>query len=240
MNKTIIGALVGATVLAGGCGTAFREVERLAAQPSPSLGTPTSTTAPGAPGSPGDSPCPGCPGGPGGPGGSGMPGGPGAPGESGGPGMPGSPGGPGQNALDDLKQAGQAALAAVPGSTLISIETEEGGRTWEVQVVGKDGTEHQVDVEAGKVVSGPTTENEDQSDKTKHRDRVAAAKLDYAQAADKIAAAVPEGRVTELNLDTEQGKTVWESDVITPNGTKHEVTVDATTGQVTQSNSTAT
>ncbi|MEV5896780.1 PepSY domain-containing protein [Nonomuraea fuscirosea] len=214
MNKTIIGALVGATVLAGGCGTAFREVERLAAQPSPSLGTPTSTTAPGGPG---DS---------------------GAPGSPDGSGSPGSPGSPGQDTLADLKQAGQAALAAVPGSTLISIETEEGGRTWEVQVVGEDGIEHQLDVEAGKIVNGPTTEDEDQSDKTEHRDRVAAAKLDYAQAADKITAAVPEGRITELNLDTERGKTVWESDVITPNGTKRQLTVDATTGQLTQPNTT--
>ncbi|MEV4080371.1 PepSY domain-containing protein [Nonomuraea fuscirosea] len=228
MNKTIIGALVGAAVLAGGCGTAFREVERLAAQPSPSLGTPTSTTAPGGsggpggPGNPDDSGAPNCPGCPGGPGGPGSPGG------------PGGPGGPGQDTLADLKQAGQAALAAVPGSTLISIETEEGGRTWEVQVVGKDGTEHQMDVEAGKIVNGPTTEDEEQSDKTEHRDRVAAAKLDYAQAADKITAAVPEGRITELNLDTERGKTVWESDVITPNGTKRQLTIDATTGQPTQ------
>ncbi|WP_052424214.1 PepSY domain-containing protein [Nonomuraea candida] len=204
MNKTIVGALVGATVLAGGCGTMLREAERLAVQSSPTIGTPTATL----PGSPTDSP----------PGGA--------------TGTPGRPG------AGDLKQAAQAALAAVPGSTLISIETEEGGTRWEVQVVGKDGTEHQMDVEAGKVVTGPTTEEEDAADKTKHRERVAAAKLDYAKAADAIAAAVPEGRVTELNLDTEQGKTVWEADVVTPDGTKHEVAVDAATGAVTRNNAT--
>ncbi|MEV0993936.1 PepSY domain-containing protein [Nonomuraea sp. NPDC050202] len=197
MNKTIIGALVGASVLAGGCGTVLREAERLAVQSSPTIGTPTATTAP-----------------------QGSP--------------TGSPG------AGDLKQAAQAALDAVPGSTLISIETEENGRLWEVQVVGEDGTEHQLDVESGKVVSGPTTEQEDNADKAKHRARVSAAKLDYAQAADKIAAAVPEGRVTELNLDTEQGKTVWEADVIAPDGTKHEVAVDAATGAVTRTNSATT
>ncbi|MFC7107530.1 PepSY domain-containing protein [Nonomuraea rubra] len=140
----------------------------------------------------------------------------------------------------DLKQAAQAALGAVPGSTLVSIETEENGRLWEVQVVGEDGTEHQLDVESGKVVSGPTTEQEDNADKAKHRARVSAAELDYAQAADKIAAAVPEGRITELNLDTEQGKTVWEADVIGADGTKHEVAVDAATGSVTRNNSATT
>ncbi|MEV4171515.1 PepSY domain-containing protein [Nonomuraea sp. NPDC049709] len=196
MNKTIVGALVGATVLAGGCGTVLREVERLSVQSSPTLGTPTAITPTASPtGSPS-----------------------------------GSPG------AGDLKQAARAALAAVPGSTLISIETEQDGRIWEVQVVGKDGTEHQMDVESGKVVSGPTTEEEDAQDKAKHRERVAAAKLDYAQAADKIAATVPEGRITELNLDMDQGKTVWESDVVTPDGTKHEVALDAATGTVVGNN----
>ncbi|NUT44062.1 MAG: PepSY domain-containing protein, partial [Thermoactinospora sp.] len=130
-----------------------------------------------------------------------------------------------------------AAIAAVPGSKLISIETEENGKLWEIQVVGADGTEHEMDVQNGKVVSGPTTKEEDADDKAKHRARIAAAKLDYAQAADKIAAAVPEGRITELNLDTEKGKTVWEADVMTPDGTKHEVAVDAGTGTVTKNSS---
>ncbi|GAA3558920.1 hypothetical protein GCM10022419_044370 [Nonomuraea rosea] len=145
----------------------------------------------------------------------------------------------GRAGAGDLRTAAQAALGAVPGSTLISIETEENGRLWEVQVVGQDGTEHQMDVESGKVVNGPTTEIEDAADKAKHQARVSAAKLDYAQAADKIAAAVPEGRITELNLDGEQGRTVWESDVVTPDGTKHEVTVDATSGTVTSSSATS-
>ncbi|WP_067177280.1 PepSY domain-containing protein [Microtetraspora niveoalba] len=132
----------------------------------------------------------------------------------------------------DLRQAAAAALRAVPGSTLISIETEENGRLWEAQVVDRDGTEHQMDVESGRVVVGPTIKPEDAHDKAKHRARVAAAKLDYAAAADKILATVPGGRITELNLDTERGRTVWESDVITPDGVKHEVTVDAASGAV--------
>ncbi|SEG83100.1 Peptidase propeptide and YPEB domain-containing protein [Nonomuraea solani] len=196
MNKTIIGTLVGATLLAGGCGTVAREMERLAVWSSPTPGTPSATSPPGsATASPGPA---------------------------------------------DLKAAAQAALAAVPGSRLISIETEENGTLWEVQVVGRDGTEHEMDVQAGKVVRGPATEGEDAADKAKHRERVAAAKLDYAQAADKILAAVPEGRITELNLDGEAGRTVWESDVVTSNGVKREVAIDAATGTVTRNNGTTT
>src|SRR5690606_37643259 len=143
----------------------------------------------------------------------------------------GSPGTPGsaQQSLEDLKQAGQAAITAVPGSKVISMEAEENGSRWEIHLAGDDGTEYRLDVEGGSVISGPSTEQDDADDKAELRDRVAAAKLDYAQAADKIAAEVPEGRITELALDDEQDKTVWESDVVTSDGTKQEVTVDAAT-----------
>jgi uncharacterized membrane protein YkoI len=96
-----------------------------------------------------------------------------------------------------------------------------------------------MDVANGKVVNGPTTEEEDAGEKAKHRERVSAAKLDYARAADKIIATFPEGRITELNLDTRQGKTVWESDVVTPDGTKHDVAVDAATGTLTRTGATS-
>ncbi|NBE98094.1 metallopeptidase [Nonomuraea sp. KC401] len=139
-----------------------------------------------------------------------------------------------------LKRAAQVALAAVPGSVLVSIETEESGRLWEVQVVEKDGTEHRLDVAGEKVVNGPATEDADADDKAERRDQVAAAKLDYAQAAEKILATVPEGRLTELNLDTERDRTVWEADVLTPDGTKHKVAVDAATGEVVRNDGTTT
>ncbi|TDE37610.1 metallopeptidase [Nonomuraea mesophila] len=206
MKTTIIGVLAGAAVLAGGCGTAphtGHEGHELAAESSPSIGTPTSGTA--------------------------SPSGP----ETGGPGTSGSETG-------GLKRAAQAALAAVPGSVLVSIETEENGRLWEVQVVGKDGTEHQLDVEGEKIVNGPAAEDGDADDKAERRDQLAAAELDYAQAADKVLATVPEGRLTELNLDTERGRTVWEADVLTPDGTKHKVAVDAATGEVVRNDGTTT
>lgn len=45
-------------------------------------------------------------------------------------------------------------------------------------------------------------------------------------------AEVPGGAVTELDLDSANGTTVWEAEVIDESGTKHEVTVDAATGTV--------
>ncbi|MER6577587.1 PepSY domain-containing protein [Nonomuraea sp. NPDC001023] len=207
MNKSIIGALVGAALLAAGCG-AVREVGQFAVEPTPgpTMGSPSpSMESPPETGT--MSPSPGA---------TSM--------------KPGA---------GELKDAAKVAMAAVPGSKVVSVESEENGMVWEVKVVGSDGTEHQVDVQSGKVVKGPTAEQMDEQEKAKMQTRINEAKLDYAQAADKVAADVPEGRVTELKLDTENGKTVWKSDVMTPDGTKHEVMVDAATGEVTKKNETS-
>lgn len=136
-----------------------------------------------------------------------------------------------------LEEVAQAAMKAVPGSTLVSMETEENGGLWEVQVVDDKGIEHQMDVESdgAKVVSGPRAEDDENSgDKARYLDRVKSAKLDYAQAAAKVLAAVPGGRITEINLDSHRDKIVWEVDVVPPNGSKQDMTVDATDGAVTK------
>jgi len=132
-----------------------------------------------------------------------------------------------------LLAAAGTALEAVPDSTVISIETEHNDTQWEVQVVTADGTEHEVEVsgDGGTIVSGPREKSEDADDRAKHRDRVAAAKLSHADAVEAINDAVP-GRITELNLDSENGATVWEADVIDSDDVKHEVTIDAGTGEV--------
>ncbi|MEU1721088.1 PepSY domain-containing protein [Actinomadura sp. ATCC 39365] len=207
MNKSIIGALVGAAVLAAGCG-AVREVGQFAVEPTPgpTMGSPSpSMESPPATGT--MSPSPGT---------TSM-----------------------QPGAGELKDAAKVAMAAVPGSKVVSVESQENGMVWEVKVVGSDGTEHQVDVQSGKVVKGPTAEQMDEQEKAEMQTRITEAKLDYAQAADKVAASVPEGHVAELKLDTENDKTVWQSDVMTPDGTKHEVMVDAATGEVTKKNATS-
>ncbi|OBI61557.1 hypothetical protein A5667_10810 [Mycolicibacterium fortuitum] len=140
---------------------------------------------------------------------------------------------PAKTDIDALRRAGSTATAAVPGSTLISIETERDGR-WEVQVVTADGTEHEMDIssDGATVTMGPTAKSEGEADKAKHRERVQAAHVDYRAAADKILAEVPNGTITELNLDSNNGTTVWEADVTDSSQAKHEVTIDAGSGQV--------
>ena len=135
--------------------------------------------------------------------------------------------------IDALNRAGETATGAVPDSTLISIEAERDGR-WEVQVVTPDGTEHEMDIssDGATVTLGPTPKNEDEDDKAKHLDRIQAARLDYRAAADAVLTEVPNGIITELNIDGNNGPTVWEADVIDSSQTKREVTVDAGSGEI--------
>ncbi|MET8339129.1 PepSY domain-containing protein [Streptosporangium canum] len=160
---------------------------------------------------------------------------PGEPEDSGSPAAPGGTTTPGGTVgTEDLRRAGEAALKAVPDSTLISIESEENGRLWEVQVVAADGTEHKLDVEAGtgKVIGKPRVEAEDAGDKAEHKRRVEEAKIGYLQAAEKIEAQVPGGRITELSLDGHNGKTVWEGDVVDSRRTKRFIMIDAGDGKI--------
>lgn len=115
------------------------------------------------------------------------------------------------------------------GSTLISIESEDKGAAWEAQVVTPEGVEHEMDLSAtdASVTRGPTTDEEDASDRAKHQRRLKDASVDYREAVDALDGTVQNGVITELNLDTWDGKTVWEADVNDPSGTKHEVKVDA-------------
>jgi uncharacterized membrane protein YkoI len=134
-----------------------------------------------------------------------------------------------------LLNAGEAAQRAVTGSTVISIESESNDTRWEVQVVTADGTEHQVQVSTDGSSSAPSVKSEGPDDKAKHRNRVEAAKIDYRRAVSAVTRAVP-GRITELDLDTHDGTTVWEADVIDSGNTKHEVRIDAESGEVVTQN----
>jgi len=132
-----------------------------------------------------------------------------------------------------LLRVGERALQEVPESTLVSIETERDGTVWEVQLVLSDGSEYEVELSAdGETVVGqPRAKDESAADRAKHQDRVKAATLDYRAAVQRILEIVPGGRITELDLDSENGVTVWEADVRDQAGAKHPVVIDAGDGR---------
>lgn len=132
-----------------------------------------------------------------------------------------------------LLQAGETGLGAVDNSTVFTIEEESGGNRWEVKVVTPDGEEYELDTSAdgATVVSGPRREREDADDRADNRRRMNEAELDFRAAVPAITEVVA-GRITELDLDSERGKTAWEADVIDGDGVKHEVSIDAASGDV--------
>jgi uncharacterized membrane protein YkoI len=133
-----------------------------------------------------------------------------------------------------LLRAGALAEREVPHSTLSSIEAEGSGSRWEAQVLTPKGAEHTMVVSrhGTRILSGPTTTSESASDRAKHRRRLQDARLDYRQAAERATGAVPMGRITELDLDTYRGQTVWEAEVSPGAGPQHSLKIDARTGDV--------
>lgn len=121
----------------------------------------------------------------------------------------------------------------VGSGTVVSVEQEQGASAYEVLVVTKDGTEHEVHTNAdGTAVAGtPQPEAADEDDQAEHERFVAAADLSVGQAVDALQD-LHAGTVTELGLDDHVGTVVWEGDVVDSSGTEHSVRIDAGSGDV--------
>jgi uncharacterized membrane protein YkoI len=155
------------------------------------------------------------------------------------PAKTGTPAGSPAPAQDDgsslsLEDAAAAALKEVDNSSLLTIETEEARTIWEVTVVKKNGTEYEMLIAKsdGSLFDGPTRKVDDADDKADNRRRVRAAELDYKEAARAIADAVPDAKLMELNLESDDRVTVWEGDLRGTDGMRYSVTIDAKSGDV--------
>ncbi|WJJ13008.1 MULTISPECIES: PepSY domain-containing protein [Prescottella] len=135
---------------------------------------------------------------------------------------------PGWNAKV-FEHAGRTALAAVPGSSLVSIEENSDG-SWVVDLINADGVAVEVGIspDGDRVIAGPSVTGEP----TPGTD---VAKLDYTAATGVVLTEVPGGRITDLQLVVEKGGTyVWEADVVDASGARRAVDVDAVSGRVLQ------
>lgn len=146
---------------------------------------------------------------------------------------PGGAGSVPSSAQPALLRAGQTALAAVAGSTVVAIEREGDERGWEVQAVTTDGQKYELALspDGRKVLRVPQPDGKDPGAQARRRQLVQAAQLDYRAAVQKIDAA-RQGTITELELGSERDKAVWKAEVIDASGTKQAVIIDAATGQV--------
>ena len=134
---------------------------------------------------------------------------------------------------DSLGAAAKTALDAVGSGTVIAIEQEAGGSSWEIVVAAEDGNEDEVHTDAAgrAVTAGPTAESSDAEDLAENKHLLDGAELSWAEAAAAMTDTVA-GTVTELGLDDHAGAVVWEGDVVDPAGTKHSVRIDAATGKI--------
>ncbi|NKS03977.1 metallopeptidase [Prescottella equi] len=135
---------------------------------------------------------------------------------------------PGWNAKV-FEHAGRTALAAVPGSSLVSIEENSDGN-WVVDLINADGVAVEVGIspDGDRVIAGPSVTGEP----TPGTD---VAELDYTAATGVVLTEVPGGRITDLQLVVEKGGTyVWEADVVDASGARRAVDVDAVSGRVLQ------
>ncbi|KAA8957645.1 metallopeptidase [Mycobacterium sp.] len=134
-----------------------------------------------------------------------------------------------------LLRAGSTAVAKVPDSTLIFIQSDTADAgTWKIRLATPDGNEQELKTGSDgiTVLVGPTPRNDSDADKAKRRNLVQAARLDYQTAVNKVLAAVPNGSITELRLDDKDGTTLWDADVYDTYLVEHKVAINATSGDL--------
>ncbi|GAB2601166.1 hypothetical protein GCM10027168_37950 [Streptomyces capparidis] len=117
--------------------------------------------------------------------------------------------------------AARAAARAVPGTAYSADLDGDGRPVWEVDVRAKDGTWHDVTVDArdGGVVRDRVDEDEDEN---------TASRITLERAANAATRAVP-GTVTSIDLD-DNG---WDVEIAGKDGRHHEVAVDPSTAKAT-------
>ncbi|WP_327680093.1 PepSY domain-containing protein [Streptomyces sp. NBC_00467] len=139
-----------------------------------------------------------------------------------------------------VSEAVDAALQKAPG-TVESAGTDDDAGVWEVDVQGKNGDDREVTVDAsGKASAAQDDKGDDSDDDTSdasdddaaERKALSAAKVDAEQASTAALEFRP-GTVTEVEFDDGH----WEVDVRGKDGASHDVTVDATTGKASASQS---
>ncbi|MFG3169687.1 PepSY domain-containing protein [Streptomyces sp. NPDC048200] len=122
------------------------------------------------------------------------------------------------------------ALEHTPGTAVgAELDDENGAVVWEVEVVGRDGTWHDVRVSpAAGTVLGSRTEHEDDAARVR-----AALDGTSVSAAEAARAAAAKGRVTEIDLDVDRGTPAWKVETLTSHGVEQEWRVGLDTARIT-------
>ncbi|GLV77419.1 PepSY domain-containing protein [Streptomyces hygroscopicus] len=141
----------------------------------------------------------------------------------------------GTTARASFSDTAEAALKAVPG-TLASLDLDHGARTtWDADVLGDDGTWHEITLDASdaRVLSQRVDRDDnDPEDAAEDAAEAAALKKAAVTATEAARKAAPRSTVTSVEFD-DDGTPAWEVEVVRGH-TEHELYVDAQSGKVTQ------
>ncbi|MEU5542205.1 PepSY domain-containing protein [Streptomyces sioyaensis] len=127
--------------------------------------------------------------------------------------------------------AAAAALKAVPGTvTALDLDADRPGLVWDAEVLGKDGKQHELTLDAGTArVLNQHLDRGDDDDRAQQR----AAQNAPTTAADAARTAAPHGTVTSVELDDDHGaKAAWEVETVTKDGKQHTFLVDPQSGKL--------
>jgi len=129
-----------------------------------------------------------------------------------------------------LLAAGALGAKEVSGGTGVSIESERAG--WEVHVVSNSGDEQQLrtDDSGKKLASGPTDDRPDAEDRAENQ-QFAQAAISYKRAVKAVEGEADGAEIRELSLDRDNGRTVWEADVLV-GSLQRQIQVDADNGRI--------
>lgn len=128
-------------------------------------------------------------------------------------------------------EAEDAALGAVSGKVMESSLDDDFGRAvYKVEVLDRDGRLHEVYVDAanGEILRRETEDQEDSAEARSVSERVA---TDRSAAEDAALNEVP-GDILGTSLEDEDGRAIYEVEILGDDGDLHELYVDAESGQL--------
>ena len=135
----------------------------------------------------------------------------------------------------ELIAAARTALGAVGGSTLFTVDRDNGG--WEVSVVAADGTESDVSVSADgtQITRGPDVDRDDSDDTDDLSERqqlLRDASVKFTAALTTARAEAPGATVDSIDLELEAGRATWDVQLGEDTADERTVIIDAVTGDV--------
>ena len=149
-----------------------------------------------------------------------------SPGTTPGAAAPGEGGSPAAGGELNASAALLTALAAVRGSDAIELDFRPGSQAWRVDVIGAD-TEYRLLVSPD---GSEVLEQHPRAADPEHRSELQQARIPMSEAI-TIGQQQAGGEISEVSLDDEDGKVVWKVEVISTDGQRTEVLVDAVSGE---------